>query len=508
MSPSLRDPASAPKTELETVTRWPALLAAAAAGAVLLGVPLLLACASALRSRPAALESMAHRAAPAPVAPVVAQALTLPQKEPTSTTRAPEPPAEPVRTVLLPGKEPVVAVVPAKPEPEPRPFPRRDRRTVEELLKSLKDTSREVRLEAKAGTAERLLKEAKADANATPALDEIARRPDLVGLPVRQASECKADATRAKLMTCISRGVRKRAATNVAPSTAESFSSRVAVMDWIGMHPEYMCEDGIPTLHQMMQVEEEDTRLHFMAALRERKGPAATTALCQSALYDLSPHVREAAVQALKAQSPKDVRKLLLAGLRHPWAPVADHAAEALAALDDQKALPDLVAMLDQNDPCAPVRKGNNPCAAAELVRVNHLGNCLLCHAPSLSQSDFVRGFVPTPGQALPRAYYGDFDGNFVRADVTYLRQDFSVMELVHDAAPWPLMQRFDFLVRNRTLTAAEAARWEGVKTPPTSYPQREAVLFALRELTSLDAGKSSLAWRLAMWMKDISSGP
>jgi hypothetical protein len=35
-------------------------------------------------------------------------------------------------------------------------------------------------------------------------------------------------------------------------------------------------------------------------------------------------------------------------------------------------------------------------------VRINHLGNCLLCHSPSTSRADLVRGAVPTPGQPLP----------------------------------------------------------------------------------------------------------
>ena len=37
-----------------------------------------------------------------------------------------------------------------------------------------------------------------------------------------------------------------------------------------------------------------------------------------------------------------------------------------------------------------------------ELVRVNHLANCLLCHAPSFQRGDLVRGAVPTPGLPLP----------------------------------------------------------------------------------------------------------
>jgi hypothetical protein len=93
-----------------------------------------------------------------------------------------------------------------------------------------------------------------------------------------------------------------------------------------------------------------------------------------------------------------------------------------------------------------------------ELVRINHHRNCLLCHAPAEDEGSPVRGVVSTPGLPLPDgmslAYRGKGDeGTFVRADVTYLRQDFSVLLPVEDHKDfdWPQMQRFDFLVRART---------------------------------------------------------
>ena len=45
----------------------------------------------------------------------------------------------------------------------------------------------------------------------------------------------------------------------------------------------------------------------------------------------------------------------------------------------------------------------------------------------------------------------------FVRTDMNYLRQDFSVMMKVENAKPWPEMQRFDFFVRTREVSLAEA---------------------------------------------------
>jgi hypothetical protein len=120
-----------------------------------------------------------------------------------------------------------------------------------------------------------------------------------------------------------------------------------------------------------------------------------------------------------------------------------------------------------------------------ELVRVNHLRNCMLCHAPSIDPDDPVPGRVPTPGQPVPPpfsgAYYESRNGTFVRADITYLRQDFSVPQPVARHGNWPAHQRYDYLVRTRYATAAEQA---AAKDEPATFPQRDAARWALRELT------------------------
>jgi hypothetical protein len=84
-----------------------------------------------------------------------------------------------------------------------------------------------------------------------------------------------------------------------------------------------------------------------------------------------------------------------------------------------------------------------------------------------------------------------------IRADVVFLRQDFSVQLPVGKAAPLPGPEpalRFDFLVRTRRLTKSEASRLHEPR-PDASYPQREAVLFALRELTGQDPGSGTESW-------------
>jgi hypothetical protein len=84
-----------------------------------------------------------------------------------------------------------------------------------------------------------------------------------------------------------------------------------------------------------------------------------------------------------------------------------------------------------------------------------------------------------------------------VRADVTYLRQDFSQLQKVPDAKPWPEMQRFDFLVRTRVLTEADAKKYQAeLAKVGKNSPYRRAALNALRALTNRNAEPTTAAWR------------
>jgi hypothetical protein len=138
----------------------------------------------------------------------------------------------------------------------------------------------------------------------------------------------------------------------------------------------------------------------------------------------------------------------------------------------------------------------------SEVVRINHLRNCVLCHSPSFSPSDLVRGAVPTPGKPLPAPastpQYYETGEAFVKAEVTYLQQDFSVVQTEPHPGQWPGHQRYDYVVRTRRLSASELHNWRlRKKEPPRpdQYEQREAVLFALREITGKDLGTSAQDW-------------
>ncbi len=273
---------------------------------------------------------------------------------------------------------------------------------------------------------------------------------------------------------------------------------------------EYKTPHAIPTLMQLLQAETGPIRLLLVELLADIPGKEASAALAQRALFDLSAEVREKAAQALAKRPAREYQHVLVEGLRYPWPAVADHAAEAVVALRLKGLVPDLVKLLREPDPTRPVKlatpaparpakKNKIPAyAVKELVRINHLCNCVLCHPPSLAKDDLIRGRIPIPGEDPPPLYYNATSGLFVRANTTYLRQDFSVVQPVENNGKWAAFQRYDYVVRVRPLSAPEAKRFGQLEEKgllPKTYPQRDSVLFALRQLTNADAGGSYEAW-------------
>jgi HEAT repeat protein len=99
-----------------------------------------------------------------------------------------------------------------------------------------------------------------------------------------------------------------------------------------------------------------------------------------------------------------------------------------------------------------------------------------------------VLGQKPLPPLVLKQPVY-------VRGDITFLRQDFSV-QLPMAGGGNPALVRFDFVVRNRPVTPTEAKQLQELYAGRENYPQRGAVLTALRGLTGKDAGDSTSAWQ------------
>jgi hypothetical protein len=244
-------------------------------------------------------------------------------------------------------------------------------------------------------------------------------------------------------------------------------------------------------------------------ALSRAPGRATAQVLATRAVFDPAPNLRRQAARALKKRSAADVQQVLLAALQYPWPAVADHAADALAVTGDRTAVPELVRLLDAPDPARLSTGEDGTPQVREVVRINHLRNCQLCHAPSFNTSDTMRSEVPSTELPLPspgshtgsgygnRASHGDTlltpVSESVRADISYLRPDFSTLLPVENPGPWPVFQRFDFVVRTRPAKPGELAY------PSVSYPQREAVLRALRTLTGADFGDRTEDWKAGL---------
>ena len=188
----------------------------------------------------------------------------------------------------------------------------------------------------------------------------------------------------------------------------------------------------------------------------------------------------------------------MLEGFLYPWPEVAKHTAEAIVRLNDTESVPTLVRLLNVPDPRTPQPIEDGKFMQRELVGINHMRNCTLCHADSQSASDQGRGLIPNWGTPLVQEYYqGSSPGLArIRADVTYLRQDFSLIQPVEDAAPWPENQRYDYVVRRKIIEASEANRiCQQLSREPNVYHQ--AIAKALRMLTDKNPADDSYeSWR------------
>ncbi|HBI45131.1 MAG TPA: hypothetical protein DDY78_20075 [Planctomycetales bacterium] len=524
MAISTVDPSARNDIELGSVTHWPAVYAAAGVGAFLVvglaafGVLALTQAAPA----PRAAEPLAEiRPAPPPrpVGAATRAAAPILAAKPTSEA--------PLWKALVPPPAPVsfpVAVKPVVNRPDlisvpiPIPVPVAVVQANGTLFSSdLKASVRLIDFDKEEAVSLKLLVNAdhrsafddQYDALASPekialldgresVVSFIARRSDLAGLPVRDGPESRASEKAVKCLQELSPVIRTEQAradrlNRDDRDAASANESKVRARDQSLIHmldgrKEWLKDEYSLGLAQMLCVETIPVRLQLTKMLNATKGPNASVALARQTLFDLSPLVRQAAIEALTARPREEYRLALIDGFRYPLPPVADRAAEALTAVDDRGAVADLVKLLDRPDPAAPVFSEQKKWVVAEMVKANHLRNCVLCHAPSGGEKDPIRGFVPRPGQKIPVAYYAQRRGEFVRADVTYLRQDFSLMEDVPDPGVWPARQRFDYMVRQRELTDQEIIDMvDSGAELAKSYPQREAVRFALEKLTTPD---------------------
>jgi hypothetical protein len=392
------------------------------------------------------------KAQPEPVA-AVGSAAPAPAAQPPSTTpEAPPPPSvrdganqaaatqsRETRTGLLPAIGPRLApaelltrapAAPAKPAAgpaaPPKASPARAARSEADLLKDLARapevglTPPELRPLVEAWTAafESTCDETTRGFSYEP-LPLLQRRPDLVQLPLRQGRATRLTPREAERLQSLSQRLHgyldrltaancgachtvdlrldtQRLAGHAAEPPADLAPLRKLLREEKeGRRPVWRRPEAVAALQQILMPESAPYRRLLVELLDEIGGKRAVAYLAQRAVFDLSPEVRRRAVAALRRRPKEEYRKALLAALRYPWAPAAEHAAEALVALRDQEAVPYLVSMLKEPDPSAPVKLPNGRFVVRDVVRLRHTFNCLTCHPPAAKANEPVPGAVP-----------------------------------------------------------------------------------------------------------------
>jgi hypothetical protein len=355
----------------------------------------------------------------------------------------------------------------------------------------------------------------------------LSQRADLRGLSVLMGEECRTREAQARAFAQVADGINQalkklRANGGDAAQSWEEIISSMRLINTVGSKEEkavlgFGCSleqvnrAVVAAAMQILMPESEPVRLQLARFLALIPHADATKALARLAIFSPEESVRAAALEGLKLRRERDYTDLLLQGLQYPLPAVARRSAEALVKLERKDLLDRLVDVLEQPDPRLPASRkveGKDVLTVREVVRVNHNRNCMLCHAPG-NTSNMPEGVltaaVPLPSEPLPKPSDGGYQSVppptpdiVVRIDMTYLRQDFSMMMPVADAHPWPDLQRFDFLVRARVLTPDQAKAYpaEREAAPGVLSPYHRAALYALRELTGRDAAPTAQAWR------------
>ena len=322
----------------------------------------------------------------------------------------------------------------------------------------------------------------KIDFSDQPIESLVKGRVDLEGLPLVMGRDCHLNDERADSMDTVSRELGPTMSLAVATGANNPGIERTKFHTLSNRLPYYSGDkQKMLTLDQMVQHESPTLKYDFIAKLGSERSKVNSNLLTCYAKFDLDEGVRMAATRALANYDSNLYRKKLLEGFSYPWEVVAQHAAEALVRLNDTSAVPQLVELLRATSPTTPYQDDDGNYVRKQLVAVNHMKNCMLCHAVSYSSKDRGRALVPEWNRPIPPMYYGAerSRGLVARADITYLRQDFSVVQPVEEHKHWPKNQRFDYLVKETPVSQDQVNFHD-----PAKQVYRDAIIFALQKLT------------------------
>jgi hypothetical protein len=316
----------------------------------------------------------------------------------------------------------------------------------------------------------------------------VAKRPSAgLGMPFTFGTDCTSSDQHARDLGKASAALHLMLDGRVRGEGGDNFAARIE------NDPKWSKPEMVPSLIQILMAQDANWRMTLVRMLKKIDGPGATRGLVDRAVFDMNATVRAEAARGLRERPTAEYTDRLMSAFRHPWAPAADHAADAIVLLNRTDLQQDLRDIVDRPEPTAPTKKKmgiREVDVAPQLVRVNHMRNCMYCHPVSTTSEDSVRGVSPDWDQPLPQAYYGnDTFSTFVRADMVYLRQDFSLsMPVGPDECRnnWPTEQRFDFFVCDQPVAPEAAASYKA----PETYPQREAVRRTIAHLEKVAASK------------------
>jgi hypothetical protein len=219
-------------------------------------------------------------------------------------------------------------------------------------------------------------------------------RPDLAGVPFTLGGVCRTTGERAQAFKMAAEAVRREKAAALLAEAPDPPEVRKR---------EQFYQAHLAVAAQVLPVTDVPGQCSLVRALSSIPRPEATRALARVAVFSTEEAVRAAAIEALAVRREADATDMLVAGLRYPWPAVADNAASAIVRLKRKDLVPRLERMLTAPDPRGPrseVVAGRQETVARELVRVSHLHNCLLCHAPAergKTPSEALIAEVPVP---------------------------------------------------------------------------------------------------------------
>src|SRR5262249_39810771 len=126
--------------------------------------------------------------------------------------------------------------------------------------------------------------------------EPLLKRADLHGLPLAMGTDCQLGKESAQSLQALSRKLRAHlsqcTSTNFANENPHLVAGQLRhTLLQGGADSDWLQEDALPTMSQMLQVEDRPARLLLVELLTKIEGRASSAALARRAVFDLAPDV-------------------------------------------------------------------------------------------------------------------------------------------------------------------------------------------------------------------------